>query len=184
MHERKLKVDWKRTADELHARYRQERNVHIAKRLQALTLLRRGTAIRQVAHIVGVSRMSIHKWLTWSRTGGLDELTRRTRGGNRIPVRPLLTPDQQAQLIQHAATQGFRTLREAVVWSQRELGVALSERQMRRLSHRLRFRRKVLRPLAVGADAALQAPWKKGTWRGVEGTGGALGAVGSVCGRG
>jgi hypothetical protein len=70
------------------------------------------------------------------------------------------------------------------VWSQRELGVALSERQMRRLSHRLRFRRKVLRPLAVGADAALQAPWKKGTWRGVEGTGGALGAVGSVCGRG
>jgi hypothetical protein len=107
MHERKLKVDWKRTADELHARYRQERNVHIAKRLQALTLLRRGTAIRQVAHIVGVSRMSIHKWLTWSRTGGLDELTRRTRGGNRIPVRPLLTPDQQAQLIQHAATQAF-----------------------------------------------------------------------------
>ena len=70
MRGRKLIVDWKHTAEELHARYKQERNTHIAKRLQALFLLRRGTPTRQVALIVGVSRMSIHKWLTWYRTGG------------------------------------------------------------------------------------------------------------------
>jgi transposase len=106
--------------------------------------------------------MSIHKWLTWSRTGGLDELTRRTRGGNRIPVRPLLTPDQQAQRIQHAATQGFRTLREAAAWCREALGVELSERPMRRLFHRLGVRRKIPRPMAVRADAALQAQGKQG----------------------
>ena len=159
---RKLTVDEKHTAEKLYARYKQERNTHIAKRLQALVLLRRGTPTRQVARIVGVSRMSIHKWRTGSCTGGLDELTRRTRGGNRIPVRPLLTPDQQAQRIPHAATQGFRTLREAAAWCRATLGVELSGRQMQRLFHRLGFRRKVPRPMAVRADAALQAQWKKG----------------------
>jgi transposase len=155
-------VDWKHTAEELYAHDNNTPNTQIARRFQALALLRRGTPTRQVALIVGVSRMSIHKWRTGSRTGGLDELTRRTRGGNRIPVRPLLTPNQQAQRIQHAATQGFRTLREAVAWCRETLGVELSERQVQRLFHRLGVRRKVPRPMAVRADAALQAQWKKG----------------------
>ena len=162
MRGRKLIVDWKHTAEELYARYKQERNLHIAKRLQALFLLRRGTPTRQVARIVGVSRMSIHKWRTGSRTGGRDALTRRTREGNRIPVRPLLTPDQQAQRIPHATTQGFRTLREEAAWCREALGVELSERPMRRLFHRLGVRRKVPRAMAVRADAALQTQGKQG----------------------
>jgi transposase len=134
----------------------------IAKRLQALALLRRGTPTRQVARIVGVSRMSIHKWRTWYRTGGLDALTRRTRGGNRATPRSPLTPDQQAQRIPHAATQGFRTLREAAAWCREALGVELSERPMQRLFHRLGVRRKIPRPMAARADAALQAQGKQG----------------------
>jgi hypothetical protein len=39
MRGRKLTVDWKHTAEELYAHYKQERNTHIAKRLQALALL-------------------------------------------------------------------------------------------------------------------------------------------------
>ena len=110
---RKLTVDWKHTAEELYAHSNHTPNTQIARRFQALALLRRGRTLKETAAIVGVSIRTVQKWLTWYRTGGLDELTRRTRGGNRIPVRPLLTPDQQAQLLQHAATQGFRTLREA-----------------------------------------------------------------------
>ena len=109
----------------------------IAKRLQALALLRRGTPTRQVVRIVGVSRMSIHKWRTGSCTGGLDALTRRTRGGNRATPRSPLTPDQQAQRIPHVATQGFRTLREAAAWCREVLGVDLSERPMRRVVEQL-----------------------------------------------
>jgi transposase len=159
---RKLTVDEKHTAEKLYAHYKHERNLHIAKRLQALVLLRRGTPTRKVTRIVGVSRMSIHKWRTGSHTGGLNKITRRTRGGNRIPVRPLLTPDQQAQRIPHAATQGFRTLREAAAWCREALGVELSERPMQRLFHRLGVRRKIPRPMAVRADAALQAQGKQG----------------------
>ena len=73
-----------------------------------------------------------------------------------------MIPDQQARLIQHAATHGFRTLRETVAWCCEALGVVLSERQRRRVFERLGFMRKVPRPMAVRADAALQAQWKKG----------------------
>ena len=58
---RKLTVDWKHTAEELYAHYNRTPNTQIARRFQALTRLRRGTLTRQVALIVGVSRMSIHK---------------------------------------------------------------------------------------------------------------------------
>jgi len=77
-------------------------------------------------------------------------------------VRPLLTPDQQAQRIQHAATQGFRTLREAAAWCRETLGVELSERPMRRVVEQLGFTRKAPRPMAVRADAVLPAQWKQG----------------------
>ena len=137
--------------------------------------------LKETATSVGVSTRTVHKWLTGSCTGGLHVLTRRTRGGNRTTPRSQLTPDQQARLIQHASTQGFRTLREAAAWCREALGVELSERQMRRLFHRLGVRRKVPRPMAVRADAALQA--QCGVSRGVDGAGGARGAAGGVCGR-
>jgi len=74
----------------------------------------------------------------------------------------LLTPDQQVQLTQHASPHGFRTLREAVAWRREALGMGLSGTPMRRLFRRLGFRRKAPRPMAVRADAAVQAQWKKG----------------------
>jgi transposase len=159
---RKLTVDEKHTAEELYAHYNNTPNTQIARRFQALALLQRGRTLKETAAIVGVSIRAVQKWLTGSRTGGLNTITRRTRGGNRIPVRPRLTPDQQAQRIQHAATQGFRTLREAAAWCREALGVELSERPMRRVVEQLGFKRKVSRPMAVRADAALQAQWKKG----------------------
>ena len=154
---RKLTVDWKHTAEELYAHSNHTPNTQIARRFQALALLQRGRTLKETAAIVGVSIRTVQKWLTWYRTGGLDELTRRTRGGNRATPRSRLTPDQQAQLLQHASTQGFRTLREAAAWCREALGVGLSECPMGRLFHRLGFRRKIPRPMVVRADAALQA---------------------------
>jgi len=137
---RKLTVDWKHTAEELYAHDNNTPDTQIARRFQALALLQRGRTLKETAAIVGVSTRTVQKWLTGSRTGGLDELTRRTRGGNRATPRSPLTPDQQAQLVQHAATQGFRTLREAVAWCREALGVGLSERPMQRLFNRLGVR--------------------------------------------
>jgi transposase len=96
-------VEQKRPADELYARYKSERDSHIAQRFQALALPRRGKTLKETAEIVGVCLRTVQKWLTWYRTDGVDALARRRRGGNRRPVRPLLTPNQQARLVHHAA---------------------------------------------------------------------------------
>ena len=48
---RKPAIHWHETAEELLARYRAERNVHIARRLQALYPLRRGKRTSE-AHYV------------------------------------------------------------------------------------------------------------------------------------
>jgi transposase len=159
---RKLAIHWHETAEELLARYRAERNVHIARRLQALYLLHQGRRIPEAAGIVGVSTRSIEKWVAWYRKGGLGEVVRRQRGGLRLPARQPLNPDQLARLAGHAAQVGFSTVKEAVEWVSCELGVRLSEGQMSRLFKKLGLRRKVLRPMAEQADAGVQARWKKG----------------------
>jgi len=52
---RKLTVDWKHTAEELYAHYNNTPNTQIARRFQALALLRRGRTLKETAAIVGVS---------------------------------------------------------------------------------------------------------------------------------
>jgi hypothetical protein len=103
---------------------------------------------------MSLQRPKMAQWVPHRRTGGAY---RRTRGGNRTTPRSPLTPDQQAQLIQHASTQGFRTLREAVVWCREALSVVPLERQRRRVLEPLGRKRKVPRPMAVHADSALHA---------------------------
>jgi transposase len=90
---RKLIVGWKHTAEQLYARYKNEPNTQFARCFQALALLRRSKTRQETAPIVGVCRRAVQKWLAWYRTDGLDALAHRRRGGNRKPVRPLLTPD-------------------------------------------------------------------------------------------
>ena len=149
---RKLAIHWHETAEELLARYRAERNVHIARRLQALYLLHQGRRIPEAAGIVGVS----------IGLPGTARVVWRQRGGLRLPARQPLNPDQLARLAGHAAQVGFSTVKEAVEWVSCELGVRLSEGQMSRLFKKLGLRRKVLRPMAEQADAGVQARWKKG----------------------
>ncbi len=158
---RRLALEWHETAEELLARYRAERNVHLARRLQALYLVRQGRRVGETAAVVGVSTRSVEKWLAWYRQGGLAEVSRHRRGGPR-PRRGPLAPQQLASLREGAAAVGFRTVQKAVEWAAQALGVKLSPHQMGRLFERLGLRRKVLRPLAEGADAEAQVRWKKG----------------------
>jgi hypothetical protein len=183
---RKLTVDEKHTAEELYAYYNNTPNPQIARRFQALALLQRGRTLKETAAIVGVSIRAVQKWRTGYRTGGLNTITRRTRGGNRIPVRPRLTPDQQAQLLQHTTTQVRRAFaRSARQWRGVARHWAWSCRSVRcdgssigwgfGARYRVRWRRvRTLRCRRSG---------NKGVWRGVDGAGGARGAAGGVCGR-
>ena len=59
---RKLTVDWKHTAEELYAHYNNTPNTQIARRFQALALLRRGRTLKETAEIVGVSMRTVQSF--------------------------------------------------------------------------------------------------------------------------
>jgi transposase len=146
----------------MRARFRAERDQQLARRWQALWLLREGRRLGEVARVVGVAYRTVQQWVAWYRRGGLEEVAARRVGGLRRAIRPVLTPAQEAALVERASTAGFATRRLALEWLSEQFGVTLTMRQLERLFARLRLRLKVPRPLAARADAAAQAAWKKG----------------------
>jgi hypothetical protein len=54
---RPLKIAWKHPAEVFYRLYKQERDARIAKRWQALWMLRRGELLKQVKEVVGVAHV-------------------------------------------------------------------------------------------------------------------------------
>jgi hypothetical protein len=73
-------VDWHQSADELHKRYKAERELEVRKRLGALWLVRRGESVSSAAQSMGVGRRTLTRWLSWYRQGGLEEVLSRATG--------------------------------------------------------------------------------------------------------
>lgn len=159
---RKFVVAWRHGAEELRGRYRSERDRQLARRWQALWLLREGRALAEVAALVGVAYRTVQEWVGWYRAGGLDEVARHRVGGLRRPIRRPLTPEQEAALVERAGTVGFATRQLALDWLAERFGARLTLRQLERVFARRRLRRKVPRPISDRADPAAQATWKGG----------------------
>lgn len=58
-------VDWHHSADELHERYKAERDLEAGKRLGALWLVRRGESVSSAAQSIGVGGRTLTRWLSW-----------------------------------------------------------------------------------------------------------------------
>jgi hypothetical protein len=58
---RPLKIAWKHPAETFHKLYREEKEAEIARRWQALWLLRQGERLKRVKAIVGVSHKSVQQ---------------------------------------------------------------------------------------------------------------------------
>ena len=155
-------VAWRDSAEALRARYRAERDPQLVRRWQALWLLREGRPLGEVAALVGVAYRTLQDWVGWYRAGGLDEVARHRVGGLRRQLRPPLTPEQEAALVERASTVGFATRGLALAWLTEQFGVRLTMRQLERVIARLRLRLKVPRPISDRADPGRQAAWKKG----------------------
>jgi transposase len=123
---RKFVVAWPDSAAELRARYRAERDPQLVRRWQALWLLRQGRPLSEVAALVGVAYRTLQDWVGWYRVGGLAEVARHRVGGLRRPLRPPLTPEQEAALVERASTVGFATRQLALTWLAEQFGVQLT----------------------------------------------------------
>jgi transposase len=124
MRGRPLIVEWSESPEYFQALLAKERNGHRRARLQALSLLRGGSSIGEAGKSVGVDYRTVQRWVSWYRQGGLDAVLKRTPG-YAAPGRPSrLTELQIADLVGRSQSGQFRTVSDAVHWSQQAYGVS------------------------------------------------------------
>ncbi len=136
MRGRPLIVEWAETPEELHTKFRRERNGHRRARLEALWMLRSGSSISAAGAKVGVDYRTIQRWVSWYREGGLEAVLTRTPG-YAAPGRPSrLTSEQRTVLLRKSRQGQFRTVRDAVDWVEQEFGVTYTYTGMHALLNR------------------------------------------------
>ena len=155
-------LSWQQSADELHERYRAERDLELRKRLGALWLVRRGESVSAAAQSMGVGRRTLTRWLSWYREGGLEEVLSRVPGHGALGNEGRLSEHQQQGLVERAGRGEFRTYEEARRWVEQEWGVKYRYKGMYAVLARLGVRPKVPRPAAQKADPKAQEAWKRG----------------------
>jgi transposase len=156
-------VAWQQSADELHERYKAERDLEARKRLGALWLVRQGESVSSAAESMGVGRRTLTRWLLWYREeGGLEEVLSRVPGHGALGNECRLSEHQQGELVERAGHGEFRTYEEARRWVEQEWGVEYRYKGMYAVLARLGVRPKVPRPAAEKADPEAQEAWKKG----------------------
>ena len=157
---RPLKIAWKHPAEVFYQLYKQEVDARIAKRWQALWMLRRGERLKRVKEMVGVAHVTVQRWVRWYETGGLEEVARHRLGSG---VRPYeaWTPAQEQRLREAVSEERFRTIGEAMAWCEKELGVVVSYKKLHNWFRRWGYRKKVPRPMAEKAEERAQEGCKK-----------------------
>jgi transposase len=155
-------IEWKETGQALYDRYRTEQDVAARKRLGALWLVRSGASASRAAHLMGVGRRTLTRWLGWYRAGGLDEVVARVPGHGATGAAGRLSDEQLAALYVRSSQGMFRTYQEARAWVRAEWGIEYSYQGMYAVLARLGVQPKVPRPTAAKADQEAQAEWQKG----------------------
>lgn len=123
MRGRPLVVSWKESATELADRFDRERDPRRKARLQAFVMLREGKRISDVSDVVGADYRTIQRWVSWYRIGGLDAVLHRTPGHAAPGRRSKLSAEQTRALLEAQEAGRFRTIRDAVTWTQDRYGV-------------------------------------------------------------
>jgi transposase len=108
-------------------------------------MLRSGASIGEARQAVGVDYRTIQRWVSWYRQGGLDAVLTRTPG-YAAPGRPSrLTEAQITALLERSRSGQFRTVSDAVRWTEQAYGVVYTYTGM----HALLGRRSIS---AAGSD--------------------------------
>src|SRR5256714_9567532 len=154
-----------RTAAELRALARRERDGRVSSRLLALANASEGMSREEAARAAGMDRQTLRDWVHRYNDEGLAGLHDRHRSGRK----PRLTPEQEAELAA-AVEQGPDPDRDGVVrWRRVDLQaliearftVRLHERSVGKVLRRLGFARLSVRPKHPKADEAAQEAFKK-----------------------
>lgn len=154
MRGRPLIVQWDQSPEELQKRASEETNPRRRARLVALGMLAGGHTIGDAGRAVGADYRTVQRWVSWYRQGGLEDVLTRTPG-HAAPGRPsLLNTAQLTDLLERVASGQFKTVRDAVNWSNETYGVRYTYTGMYALLGRRSDRRRVRRHPMTAQDAA------------------------------
>lgn len=123
------------SAEALKGLLRQAKKKHEIQRLNALYLLKSGTAKNrvEVAKILGVDRTSVGTWLAAYETGGLQKLLKRGYAPGRVPI---LTQTQQNILRKALETrEGFHSYVQIQEYIAQTFGVKMNYKAVYAMVH-------------------------------------------------
>src|SRR5947209_6850741 len=138
------------------------------RRLQALHLKQQGWYQRDIADALGVSEVSVSRWLACARDGGPEALRARSAPGHP----PKLTPDQKRRIPEFlwhgAAAYGFR----GEVWTcariarviEEEFGIRYHKGHVSRLLQELHWTPQVPIRRAIQRDEEAIQRWREEVW--------------------
>ena len=149
------------TATELRRHAAGSADISVVRRLLALAMVLDGHKREDAARSAGMDRQTLRDWVHRYNADGLAGLGDRHGGG----AQPRLSPEQEAEIASwirrgpDVAADGVVRWRCVDIQARiaREWGVALHERSVGKLLHRLRFARVSTRPRHPKADVAAQA---------------------------
>jgi transposase len=141
------------------------RETTTARRMLALALVLEGSSREVAARAAGMDRQTLRDWVHRYNAEGLAGLHDRPRSGRK----PRLTPEQLAELEQvvddgpDPATDGVVRWRRVDLQAliQARFAVALHERSVGKLLHRLGFARLSVRPQHPSSEPEAQDAFKK-----------------------
>ena len=156
-----------RTAAELRRYAACSADTSVARRLLALALILDGHKREDAARAAGMDRQTLCDWVHRYNADGIAGLGDRHGGG----VKPRLSPEQEAEVADWIRTGPDVEADGVVCWRcvdiqtriARRFGVALHERSVGKLLHRLRFARVSTRPRHPKADTTAQASFGPGS---------------------
>lgn len=158
--------------DELHTRYRTERDARMVRRLQCIWLAARGRSCAEIVEMTAVARRTVQIWVAKYNQGGLDALLDRPRSG-RPPKLPASVEQQIRRRIEAGPTDadGVSAFTGPVLRDMihREYGVLYSLSGLHDWLHRQGFCFLVPRPRHEQSNPAAQEAFKKTSptgWRG------------------
>ena len=161
MYTKRMHIEWQEDEEALLRLYKEEQDLELRPRWHALWLLRKGYSVAEVVMVLSIHERTLRRWIAWYRAGGVEEVRRHRKGG-RQGRECWLTPKQKEKLKARAAEGGFRTIHDAVKWTEENFKVKYTYWGMRSLFVRLGIKKKVPRPKAVKASPEAQEEWKKG----------------------
>jgi len=120
---RRLNIEWRSedTPKALKAAWQTEREHAVKMRLHGLWMLRRGMSVSEVARSLDVHYRTVRRWVSWYRTGGLDEVIAHRRGGKGGQSR--LSKEQVSHLAWEMATGRLCTAEDVRNWIAYQYGV-------------------------------------------------------------